>query len=98
MKANVYNKYRWEALEADSKGWMNLQCGRPLEEEQFENVSEEESGPENHPHLIWVLKFRIQTIKIIPSDGWDDLPGEGRKGKEKSSVLAVPVSERGQLW
>lgn len=40
-----------------------------LEEEQFENVSEEESGPENHPHLIWVLKFRIQIIgKIILSD------------------------------
>lgn len=31
----------------------------PPEEEQLENAGEEESGPENHPHLIGVLKFKI---------------------------------------
>lgn len=64
MKANI------DIINTDEKRWkkilkcrMNLQCGRPLEGEQFENMSEEESGPENHPHLIWVLKFRIRTIR-----------------------------------
>lgn len=63
MKAKV------DIVSTDEELWkqilkyrMNLQCRRPLEEEQFEKVSEEESSPENHPHLIWVLKVRIQTI------------------------------------
>lgn len=85
-------------MEADSKGRMNLQCGRPLEEEQFENVSEEESGPENHPHLIWMLKFTIQTIgrSSCWMDGMISLV-KGEKGRRNQVCWQSQVSERPSL-
>lgn len=99
MKANVdiisTDEKHWKQI---LKGWMNLQCGRPLEEEQFENVSEEESGPENHPHLIWVLKFRIQTIgrSSYRMDGMISLV-KGEKGRRNQVCWQSRVSERPSL-